>query len=112
MIVKGDNYVPGIIWFVSNFHFGTHTRDKYLIILKIDEPSELVCYAMATTRVRYGELDYPSHGCNKIRGLTTNFLEADQVIGGRLPRRAASGNNRDGQVPAVREGDRKRVGIG
>lgn len=67
---------------VANFSFGGgYTRDKYLIILKINEETEEVCYAMATTRVRYGDFVYPGHGCNKIRGLTTSFFAAGQVIG-------------------------------
>jgi hypothetical protein len=81
--ITDENYLPGTIWFVSNYNFGLGipTRDKYVIILKVDKASEQVCFALCTTRSRFRSTDHPTHGCNKFPGLSTNIFEAGHVIG-------------------------------
>ncbi len=83
MQITAENYLPGTVWFVSNFNFGhgIPTRDKYVIVLKVNRDTEEVCFALVTTRNRYGGFIHPAHGCNKFPGLTTSFFEAGNVIG-------------------------------
>jgi hypothetical protein len=83
VVSLNEHYKPGSIWFVNNFHFGQGipTRDKYVIILKLDPATERVCFGLATTRVRYDAAQAPQHGCNRFPGLGTNYFEPGRVIG-------------------------------
>jgi hypothetical protein len=83
LIRLSEHYQPGSIWFVSNFNFGhgIPTRDKYVVILKMDPESERVCFGLATTRIRYPEANPPRHGCNHFLGLGTSYFEPGRLIG-------------------------------
>lgn len=85
MLINDAHYIPGTIWYVRNFNFGVgiQTRDKYILILKVDKATESVCYACCTTRKRYGTFSYPKHGCNPFKGLSTSFFAASHVIGAK-----------------------------